>query len=163
MNFMSLKKFDMNNGNGNRVSLFVSGCSHQCKGCFNEESWRYNAGSLFTEDVMTLLLEHLSQDTIAGLSVLGGEPLAPKNIKTVIEICERVRKEFPERNIWLWSGYTMAQINENPEQAVILSLIDVLVDGKFVEELKNPLLKHRGSSNQVVHSITNRIPVKSLN
>ena len=134
-----------------RTSLFVSGCSHHCKGCFNEIAWDYNYGEEFTSDVLlNNILKSLEPDYIAGLSILGGEPLDYKNINAVSTIVEVVRKSFPNKSIWVYTGYTYEELLErnNLFTSLILNKIDVLVDGKFIEELKDISLKFRGSSNQ---------------
>lgn len=164
MNYATIKKTDVANGPGVRVSLFVSGCEHQCKGCFNQEAWDFEYGKEFTEETMKELLDSLSLSYIKGFTVLGGEPLHPNNVATVSEIISKVKDTFgPNKSIWLYTGYTWEQImryiddvdgiDENGTSysvslVNILSNINVLVDGKFVEELKDLNLKFRGSSNQ---------------
>ena len=153
MNFMTIKRFDMNNGDGNRVSVFVSGCPHKCNGCFNEESWKYTAGEPFTEHQLDSLMLHLKQPTIQGLSILGGEPLAPRNLLGVLSICKRMREDHPDKDIWLWTGYTMEELRERKDWGIINRIffyLNTLVDGRFEKDLMNPDLKYRGSSNQRV-------------
>ena len=144
MNYGKIKPVDVANGEGVRVSLFVSGCPHHCKGCFNQELWNHNAGEAFNGDAMNKLLDACKPSHIAGLSLLGGEPLDPKNLMCVYSIAQVFKKQFPNKTIWCYTGYRWETINHLP----IMKYIDVLVDGQFVEGLKDPRLKFRGSSNQ---------------
>lgn len=155
MNYGEIKKTDIANGSGVRVSLFVSGCRHHCKGCFNPETWDFCYGNKFTSDTEEEILSALKPDYIEGLSLLGGEPFEPENAPRLLELLKRVRKEFPHKNIWCYSGYLFEELaGLTPSSAYtdisreMLSLIDVLVDGEFVENLKNISLKFRGSENQ---------------
>lgn len=147
MNFQTIIKDDLVNGEGVRCSLFVSGCSLGCPGCFNEKAWDYRSGDKFGEEQVQLILSELSKEYVSGLSLLGGDPLANKNISTVLDLCKRVKDEYPNKNIWCWSGYTLEEIKENHAENV-LEYIDVLIDGRFTEELKNLSLPFRGSENQ---------------
>jgi anaerobic ribonucleoside-triphosphate reductase activating protein len=147
MNYITIIKDDLINGEGARCSLFVSGCSHGCPGCFNEESWDYRTGNKFRQETIDIILNELSKSYVAGLSLLGGDPLMPKNIDTVLNLCKIVKETYPNKNIWCWSGYTLEEIKDNHANP-ILEYIDVLVDGKFVEEEKNLSLPFRGSNNQ---------------
>lgn len=144
MNYGKIKPVDVANGEGVRVSLFVSGCPHHCKGCFNQELWDYDAGQDMTTDHLCTIIDLCSKPYISGLSLLGGEPLAPKNIMTVMGMAQVFKKYFPNKTIWCYTGYRWETISHLP----ILKYIDVLVDGQFVEGLKDPRLKFRGSSNQ---------------
>lgn len=154
MNYAAIKKTDVANGPGVRVSLFVSGCTHHCKGCFNAETWDFCYGSPYTEEVEEEILEALSPSYIRGLSVLGGEPFEEANRLAVLELMRKVKERYPEKNIWCYSGYDyekdmlrwIAEGRAEVEQ--MLHCIDVLVDGEFVEELKNLRLAFRGSENQ---------------
>lgn len=167
MNYAEIKYNDIANGVGVRTSLFVSGCSHHCKGCFNEIAWDYNYGEEFTNDILDNILNSLKPDYIAGLSILGGEPLDPKNAFDVALITMAVKNHYPEKDIWLYTGYNFDDIyklyqdiinisvfpRHNCRQyafylSLILNSIDVLVDGKFEEDKKDITLKFRGSSNQ---------------
>lgn len=143
MNICGYENTDLINGDGVRTSLWVSGCSHKCKGCFNKKFWSYTSGKLYTEEDQEKLLADLSRPFIKGLSVLGGEPLDSENIKFVIDILNSVRKKFGgSKDIYLWTGYTFENI---PEEIKILT--DVIIDGKF--EKDNPTeKKFRGSDNQ---------------
>ena len=150
MNYAEIKYYDISNGLGVRTSLFVSGCNHHCKGCFNEIAWDFNYGNKFTDETMNDILKSLEPKYIAGLSILGGEPLDPDNINTVIQIIMKVKQKYPNKSIWVYTGYTYEELLErnNLFTSLILNKIDVLVDGKFIEELKDISLKFRGSSNQ---------------
>lgn len=146
MNYAEIKKFDIANGEGVRTSLFVSGCTHHCKGCFNQVAWDFNYGKLFTKEVEDDIIKSLEPDYIQGLSLLGGEPLEPQNIKVLLPFIKRVKSIYPNKDIWCYTGYTYEDLNCKK----FLSYINVLVDGEFVEELKDISLKFRGSSNQRV-------------
>lgn len=154
MNYADLKKTDIANGPGVRVSLFVSGCRHHCKNCFNQEAWDFNCGSPFTEDTIAEILFALAPDYVAGLSLLGGEPFEPENQEGLLKLVRQVRQHFPQKTIWCYTGFTLETDlltgrTGNPDTVLeLLSLLDVLVDGKFVEALKDPGLLFRGSSNQ---------------
>lgn len=156
MNYASIKKTDIANGPGVRVSLFVSGCTHRCKDCFNFEAWDFHYGQPFDEAAMNQILEALKPSYISGFSVLGGEPFEPQNQKAVLDIILRVRTAFPDgqKTIWCYTGYELEKdlfswIDQgNTTVFDMLSLIDVLVDGEFVSEKKNLNLKFRGSENQ---------------
>lgn len=147
MNYITIVKDDLINGTGVRVSLYVSGCSHGCTGCFNQKTWDYRNGNPFTTNEIDIILKELEKDYIEGLTLLGGDPLMPKNISTVIDLCKIVKNKFPNKNIWCWTGYTLEEVLNNHSKD-ILNYIDVLVDGRFIEEQKNLKLKFRGSSNQ---------------
>ena len=142
MNYATIKKYDIANGIGVRVSLFVSGCNHRCKGCFNSEAWDFNYGKKFDVNAENEILHVLEKPYIKGLSVLGGEPLQQDS--TLLEFLRKVKSKFPNKSIWLYTGYTYEQIKDKKE----LDYVDVLVDGKFVEALKDISLQFRGSSNQ---------------
>jgi len=144
MNYAKLNGYDIANGPGVRVSLFVSGCRHHCKGCFNPETWDFNYGQRFSFNTIQTLGEMLDPYYISGLSILGGEPLEPENVETVTVLCECVKKQYPEKTIWLYTGFSYEHVKNLP----VMRYIDVLVDGPFVEELKDISLQFRGSSNQ---------------
>lgn len=154
MYYGALKKTDIANGPGVRVSLFVSGCTHHCKECFNPETWDFTYGEEYTDKVTAEILEALEPEYIQGITVLGGEPFEPSNQRELLPLYHAVKNKYPEKSIWVYSGYTLeaellgesrARIDITDE---ILSLIDVLVDGEFVLEKKNISLKFRGSENQ---------------
>ena len=147
MNYAALKKFDIANGPGVRVSLFVSGCRHHCKNCFNREAWDFDFGRPFTKQTEEEILAELDKDYIKGLSLLGGEPFEPENRAALTQLLKRVREKYPEKTVWCYTGFEFEKLSDQTAREM-LSLIDVLVDGKFVEELKSPDLIFRGSSNQ---------------
>ena len=153
MYYATIKKTDVANGPGIRVSLFVSGCTHACKGCFNSEAWDFCYGKEFTEETEKEIMQALAPDYIRGFSVLGGEPMEPQNRETVLQILKKVHAVYPQKDIWCYTGYDYEKDLlrwEREEQLMteLLSLIDVLVDGEFVEEKKNLRLAFRGSENQ---------------
>lgn len=155
MNYASIRECDIANGEGVRVSLFVSGCTHRCKGCFNPDQWSFDCGDTFDEAVEERLLGLLSPSHIAGLSILGGEPMEPPNQRALVPFLRRVRERFGDsKTVWVYTGCvleTELQAESRWRTEVtdeFLSLVDVLVDGPFVEELKDISLRFRGSSNQ---------------
>ncbi len=154
MNYAKVKKTDVANGPGIRVSLFVSGCSHHCKGCFNSETWDFHYGQRYTEETEREILEALKPEYIRGLSLLGGEPWEPENRPEVLALVKKVRATCPNKDIWCYTGYDYERdllrwIDEgSTEAAELLDRIDVLVDGPFIEERKNLKLAFRGSDNQ---------------
>lgn len=154
MNYAAIKKFDVANGVGVRVSLFVSGCTHHCKGCFNEEAWDFNYGEKFTEVQKEEIIQALSPKHIKGFSLLGGEPFEPENRPAVYDLLKAINQTYPEKTVWCYSGYLYDSymkngIHADPETVQgMLECIDILVDGKFVEELKDLSLRFKGSSNQ---------------
>lgn len=149
MYFGKLNKTDIANGTGVRVSLFVSGCTHYCKGCFNPETWNFEYGQPFTEDTVTEILDALAPEHIDGLTVLGGEPLHDKNYLEVMSLLARVKKEYPTKSIWVYTGGRY----EDYKDSFIMRFIDVLVDGAFVESKKDITLRFRGSSNQRIINV----------
>lgn len=154
MNYGEIKNYDIANGLGVRVTLFVSGCTHHCKGCFNPMTWDFNYGKPFTEDTEEQLLEMLAPDYIDGLTLLGGEPMETDNQRALLPFLKKVKERYPKKNIWCYTGYTLETdlLSESRARCEItdemLSLIDVLVDGEFIEEQKNISLAFRGSENQ---------------
>jgi anaerobic ribonucleoside-triphosphate reductase activating protein len=154
MNYATIKDFDVANGPGVRVSLFVSGCEHYCKNCFNKEAWDFNYGDEFTEVQLEHIIKALEPDYIHGLSLLGGEPMHPANQSGILPLVKKVRETYPQKDIWCYTGYDFEKdiINDmylnNPDTKELISCFDIMVDGKFVEELKDLKLKFRGSSNQ---------------
>lgn len=163
MKYANIKKFDIANGSGVRVSLFVSGCTHHCKGCFNQEAWDFNYGEEFTEEVQEEIIKSLSPDYIAGLSLLGGEPFEPENQKSLLPFIKKVKAIFPNKDIWCWTGYTLEELLDSnissrakcEYTSDMLKYIDILVDGEFKEDLKDISLKFRGSSNQRIIDLKN--------
>ena len=168
MNYAEIKKTDIANGEGVRVSLFVSGCRRHCKNCFNKVTWDFSYGKPFTQDVQNELLEALAPDYIAGLTLLGGDPMEPENQRALLPFVRRVREELPQKTIWCYTGYTYRDgaIEEELANCEVtrqfISLLDVLVDGRFVEELKDIRLVFRGSSNQRVIDIKRSIESGSV-
>lgn len=153
MNYAEIKYCDIANGVGVRTSLFVSGCTHHCKGCFNKETWDFGFGRVFDEETEKALLKSLEPSYIHGLSLLGGEPFEPVNQKALVPFLEKVKEQFPDKNVWCYTGYTFEQLTGESRGRCevtdrMLELIDVLVDGRFEESLYDISLKFRGSSNQ---------------
>lgn len=154
MNYGEIKKYDIANGEGVRVSLFVSGCTHHCKGCFNEETWNFNYGKPFTSETEGEILKALSPNYISGLSLLGGEPFEKQNQRVLLPLLKKVKKSFPHKNIWCYTGYLFDRelLQDSPVRCEytdeMLQYIDVLVDGEYIEEEKDISLVFRGSSNQ---------------
>lgn len=166
MRYANIYKFDISNGPGIRVSLFVQGCDKHCPGCFNSESWNFNAGREFTKETISEIIGLAKNEWISGLSILGGEPLHPNNIKHIAQLCADFKRSYPEKTIWIWTGYTWEELGERymngsrsdkTEIAYLLygdvivgrdPVCDVLVDGPFIEAKKDLSLQWRGSSNQ---------------
>lgn len=154
MHYGEIKNCDIANGIGVRVSLFVSGCTNYCEGCFQPETWDFNYGNDFTEETENRILEMLAPDYIRGLTVLGGEPFEPENQRVLVDFLRKVRRKYPEKSIWCFTGFTLEMLEtegthchcEATEE--MLSLIDVLVDGRFDKNKKNISLRFRGSENQ---------------
>lgn len=159
MYYADIKKVDVANGPGVRVSLFVSGCTHKCKGCFNEEAWDFKYGHEYTKKEEDKIIELLKPDYIEGITILGGEPFEYVNQKGILPLLRRIRKELPNKTIWCFSGYTFDtdilenMCNKYEETKELISYIDVLVDGKFEIDKKNFKLKFRGSSNQRIINV----------
>ena len=155
MYFGAIKTNDIANGNGIRTSLFVSGCRHRCKNCFNPETWAFDYGQPFTEKDIDFIIESLRPSYIEGLSLLGGDPAEKENQEGLLPLLRRVKKELPEKNIWCYTGYLYEEFAEGkrafcPSTPEFLSYIDIMVDGPFIEEKKNLRLRFRGSENQRV-------------
>lgn len=148
MHYAQIRKYDVANGEGVRTTLFVSGCTHKCKGCFNGEYQNFSYGTKFTKDVEDQLLEYIGDPNVKGLSILGGEPF--QNVTGLVPFLDRVIAEYPEKDIWIWTGHTWEEIMGDPKKQKLLYYCDVLIDGKFEENKKNLKLKFRGSSNQRV-------------
>lgn len=163
MRYAKIRATDISNGPGIRVSIYVQGCNHHCKGCFNPETWNFEDGNIFNRRVLTQFLELAKPRKIVGFSILGGEPL--QQGKDMLNLVEAMKKEYPDKTIWMWTGYTYEELDE--EQREIVSYVDVLVDGKYIEEQKRPSLKFRGSTNQRIIDIpktleTGTIQVSSI-
>ena len=144
MNYAGIKKHDIANGPGVRVSLFVSGCRNRCPGCFNPETWNFDYGEPFTDSTAEEIIEALRPSWMQGLSILGGEPMEPENQAVLLPFLRRVKAELPDKDIWLYTGYVLEAVSDSE----LLNLIDVLVDGPFLKEEKDISLAFRGSRNQ---------------
>ncbi len=168
MNYAEIKNCDIANGEGVRVSLFVSGCRRHCKGCFNAVTWDFSYGKPFDEEVEERILGMLAPGYIAGLTLLGGDPFEPENQRALLPFVRKVRERFPEKTIWCYTGYTYEHggLKEPEVQTeatrALLSLIDILVDGRFIEAQKDIRLKFRGSSNQRVIDLKRSISTDSI-
>lgn len=154
MNYASIKNCDIANGPGVRVSLFVSGCTHHCKGCFNEVAWDFHYGTPFTQETIESILQMLAPSHVKGLTLLGGEPFEPENQPAIVELLRQVKAKYPEKSIWSFSGYLFdrdilpGKLGDPAITREFLSYLDVLVDGPFIESRKNLSLRFRGSDNQ---------------
>ena len=154
MNYATIKNCDIANGPGVRVSLFVSGCTHRCKGCFNAVAWDFAYGQPFTQETIDSILEMLAPEYIRGLTLLGGEPFEPLNQAALVELLRQVKARFPQKSIWAFSGYLFdrdilaGRLGPWEITREILGYLDVLVDGPFIQEKKNLSLRFRGSENQ---------------
>ena len=153
MNYANIKHVDIADGIGVRVSLFVSGCTHHCKGCFQPETWDFSYGTPFTAQTQDQIIGLLSPGYIRGLTLLGGEPMEPDNQRALLPLLRRVRRERPQKDIWCYSGYTFGELTGESRARCevtdsVLRLLDVLVDGEFIEEQRSLMLRFRGSANQ---------------
>ena len=153
MNYANIKTYSIENGTGVRVSLFVSGCTHHCKDCFNEQAWDFEYGNPFTADTENAVIEALAPDYMAGITLLGGEPMEPVNQRGLLPLLKRIRKELPQKTVWAYTGYVYEDLLEGGRAHCevteeLLSLCDILVDGPFIAEKKNISLRFRGSENQ---------------
>ena len=149
MNYMDIKTSDINNGEGLRVSLWLSGCDHKCKGCHNPETWNRKNGMPFTNDTYNYLVDKLTAGAKRGLTITGGDPLAHYNYEEVLELIKNLKSDIPDLNIWVYTGYYYDELIDDGKLE-IFDYIDVLVDGRFEEELKDSTLEWRGSSNQMI-------------
>ena len=147
MRYHKIRKMDISNGPGVRVSIFMQGCTFNCKNCFNPETHDFNGGREFGDDTIERILDLCSLDHIVGLSILGGEPMHPKNIEGTTKLVKKFKERYPNKTIWVWSGFLFDRDLKDKE---VLNYIDVLVDGQYEDELHNPKLKYCGSSNQRV-------------
>ncbi len=154
MNYATIKNCDIANGPGVRVSLFVSGCTHHCKGCFNEVAWDFNYGQPFTQDTVNEILQMLAPDYVKGITLLGGEPFEPQNQPAILDLLRQIKIQYPEKSVWAFSGYLFekdilgGKLGPWEITEEILRYLDVLVDGPFIEAKKDLNLRFRGSSNQ---------------
>ena len=147
MRYNKIRKMDIADGPGVRVSIFMQGCTFHCKNCFNPETHDFNGGKEFIDDTINRILELCANENVEGLSILGGEPMHPTNIDGTTKLAKAFKEKYPNKNIWVWSGFLFDKDLKDKEA---LKYIDVLVDGQYVDELHNPTLKWRGSSNQRV-------------
>ena len=152
MRYNKIRKMDISNGPGVRVSIFVQGCTFNCKGCFNPETHDFNGGKEFTDETINHIIELCKDDNIEGLSILGGEPLHPQNIEGTTKLAKIFKEKIPNKNLWMWTGY---KFDENMKQKEVFKYVDVLIDGQFVEAQKNPTLQWRGSANQNIINLKN--------
>ena len=149
MRYNLIRKMDISNGPGVRVSIFMQGCHFHCKNCFNSETWDFEGGKEFTDDTVNKVLDLSNKDHIVGLSILGGEPMHPVNIEGTTKLAKAFKEKYPNKDIWVWSGFRYEDLKGKD----VFKYIDVLVDGQYVDELHDPTLKWRGSSNQRVIDI----------
>ncbi len=168
MNYADIKKADIANGLGVRVSVFVSGCNHHCKNCFNPEAWDFNYGKEFTDEEIDKVIKELDHPYVTGLSLLGGEPLEHINQQGLLPLLRKVKQQLPDKNVWCYTGYTFDNevmgnmFNNWEETPELLSYIDVMVDGKFEEEKKDIKLRFRGSSNQRIIDVKKSMKNKKV-
>lgn len=159
MRYNLVRKMDIANGPGVRVSVFMQGCSFHCKNCFNQSTWDFDGGHEFTDEVIEHVLKLCEADYVAGLSILGGEPMHPRNIEGTTKLAKAFKEKFPNKNLWVWSGFLFDRDLKTFE---VLKYIDVLVDGQYVDELHDFRLKWRGSSNQRVIDVQKSLKKKSI-
>ncbi|WP_424401531.1 anaerobic ribonucleoside-triphosphate reductase-activating protein [Pasteurella sp. PK-2025] len=151
MNYMQYYPTDIVNGEGTRCTLFVSGCTHACRGCYNQKSWSFSAGVPFDDAMEQQIIEDLQDTRIKrqGLTLTGGDPLHPSNLSVLLPFVKRIKKTCPDKDLWVWTGYKLEELDDFQRQ--MLPYIDVLIDGKFEQEKADPSLAWRGSANQVIH------------
>ena len=154
MRYNLIRKMDISNGPGVRVSVFMQGCSFHCKNCFNPETWDFEGGKEFTDETIEKVLELCSKEHVKGLSILGGEPMHPKNIDATTKLAKTFKEKYPNKNLWVWSGF---EFDKDLKGKEVLNYIDVLIDGIYKDELHDPTLKWRGSSNQRVIDVQKSI------
>lgn len=159
MRYNQIREMDISNGPGVRVSIFMQGCHFHCKNCFNKETWDFEGGKEFTEDTIKKILQLSNKEYIKGLSILGGEPMHPNNIEGTTKLAKAFKEEYPDKTIWVWSGY---RFDEDLKDKEVLNYIDVLVDGTYKDELHNPTLKWKGSSNQRVIDVSKSLMQKEI-
>lgn len=159
MRYNKIRKMDISNGPGIRVSIFMQGCTFHCKNCFNPETHDFEGGKEFTEETIAHVLELCSNPNVEGLSILGGEPMHPKNIEGTTKLARAFKEKFPNKTLWGWTGFLF---DEHLKEKEVLNYFDVLVDGQFEEELFHPTLKWRGSSNQRVIDVPKSLKEKKI-
>ena len=159
MRYNKIRKMDIADGPGVRVSIFMQGCTFNCKNCFNHDTHDFNGGKEFTDETINRVLELCDKDHIEGLSILGGEPMHPKNIEGTTKLAKAFKEKFPNKNVWAWSGFLFDRDLKDKE---VLNYIDTLVDGQYVDELRDPTLKWKGSSNQRVIDVQKSLAEKEV-
>lgn len=159
MRYNKIRKMDISNGPGVRVSIFMQGCTFNCKNCFNKETHDFNGGKLFTDQTIDEILKLCSPKHINGLSILGGEPLHPLNIEGTTRLAKRFKEIYPDKTIWIWTGFLFDEHLKNKD---ILNYIDVIIDGQYIDKLHNPTLKYCGSENQRVIDVKKSLEKKEL-
>ena len=159
MRYNLVRKMDISNGPGVRVSVFMQGCSFHCKNCFNSETWDFEGGKEFNDETIEKILNLCGQNYVEGLSILGGEPMHPTNIEGTTKLAKAFKEKYPNKSIWVWSGFLYDRDLKDKE---VLKYIDVLVDGQYVDELHDPTLKWRGSSNQRVIDVKKTLQNKDI-
>lgn len=159
MNYNKIRKMDISNGPGVRVSIFMQGCVFNCKNCFNPETHDFNGGKPFTEETINHILELADKEFIEGLSILGGEPMHPKNIEGTTKLAKAFKERFPNKTVWAWTGYLFDEAIMDKE---VCKYVDVIVDGRFQEENKNPMLQYCGSSNQRVIDVAKSVKANKV-
>ncbi len=159
MRYNLVRKMDISNGPGVRVSVFMQGCEFHCKNCFNAETWDFKGGKEFTDETIEAIINLCKQEHITGLSILGGEPMHPVNIEGTTELARVFKEECPEKNLWIWTGYLFDKDLKGKE---VLNYADVIVDGQYVDDLHDPTLKWKGSSNQRVIDVKKSIESKEV-
>lgn len=159
MKYNLIRKMDIANGPGVRISIFMQGCPFHCKGCFNPETWDFEKGKELSDDVVEHIIDLANYDYITGLSILGGEPMHPSNIDGTLKLAKKFKEKYPEKNIWVWTGFLF---DEDLKNKPGIDNIDVIVDGQFVEKLHNPKLKWRGSENQRVIDVKKSLKKNSI-
>ena len=159
MRYNKIRKMDIADGPGVRVSIFMQGCTFNCKNCFNHDTHDFNGGKEFTDETINRVLELCEKDHIEGLSILGGEPMHPKNIEGTTKLAKAFKEKFPNKDVWAWSGFLFDRDLKDKE---VLKYIDILVDGQFMENLKNPKLKWCGSENQRVINVQESLKTNNV-
>lgn len=161
MNYAKIRKYDVSNGVGVRTTLFVSGCTHNCEGCFNKEAQNFNFGEEFTKETEDYFIEISKNENIKGINILGGEPMQQIIDNSLLNLLKRLNREV-KKSIWLWSGYTFEEIINNPKRLELLKEVDVLIDGKFDANKKDLMLKYRGSSNQKIIDVKKSLETNTI-
>ena len=168
MNIIHINKADVANGIGVRVSVFVSGCEHHCRGCFNSQAWNFENGFAYSEEKRNMILTYMSRLWVDGITIMGGEPLEPRNQKDVLDLITAVKATHPNKSVWLYTGFVLEDLINGKSRAQteylddILNKVDVLVDGPFVESLRDPSLRFRGSSNQRIIDLPKTLAISAI-